>query len=68
MWLKNLPKLIPTNVVDKGEFVTFASGKKMSKWMAELRGNGHMRSKTFNGIANAIAEQWGDFIKNKYEK
>lgn len=67
LWLKNLPKLIPTKVVDKGEFVTFNSGRRMSKWMAELRGNGHLRSKTFLGIASAIAEQWGDFIRSKYE-
>ena len=59
LWLKGLPKLIPTNIVDKGEFVIFKSGKKMSKWMADSYGNGHLRSKTFLGIAHAMAEQWG---------
>lgn len=39
LWLKNLPKLIPTNIVDKGEFVTFKSGKRMSKWYANSFGN-----------------------------
>ncbi len=61
-WLKNLPKLEPTDIVDKGEFVTFASGKRMSKWMLELRGNGHLRSKTFPGLAQACAEQWSDHV------
>lgn len=67
LWLKNLPLLTPTNIVDKGEFVTFKSGRRMSKWMAELRGNGHLRSKTFPGIAKAIAEQYGKFLIDKYK-
>ena len=44
--------------VDKGEFVTFSSGKKMAKWYNKASGNGHLRSKTFPGIAKAMAEQW----------
>ena len=55
LWLKNLPKLIPTNIVDKGEFVIHG-GKKIAKWYSnrELK-----RDKTFVGIANAMAAQWG---------
>ncbi len=59
LWLHDLPKLEPTNIVDKGEFVTFKSGKKMSKWMADSYGDSHLRSKTFPGFARAMAEQWG---------
>jgi len=58
LWLKNLPKLRPTSVVGKGEFITYKSGKKMPKWYAELYGNGHGRSITFQGIADAMADQW----------
>ena len=47
------------NEVDKGEFVTFPSGKRMAKWYNEASGNGHLRSKTFPGIAKAMASQWG---------
>ena len=64
LWLKNLKKLNPTNITDKGEFVIFESGKKMPKWYAdaykypkELRSK--IRSKTPKGIATAMAEQWG---------
>lgn len=64
LWLKNLPQLKPTNIVSPGDVITFASGRKMSKWMAESRGNGHLRSKTFPGIASAIADQWGQFVSN----
>ena len=45
--------------IDKGEFVTFSSGKRMPKWYNDASGNGHLRSKTFPGIARAMAEQWG---------
>ena len=32
LWLKNLPKLVPTNVVDKGNIWVAKSGKRMSQW------------------------------------
>ena len=45
--------------VDRGEMVTYASGVVMPKWYAELSGKGKERSKTFPGIAKAMANQWG---------
>ena len=65
LWLKNLPLLKPTNIVSKGEFVTFPSGKRMSKWYAESAKNPpkireKIRNKTFQGIADAMANQWGN--------
>jgi len=59
LWLKGLPSLVHTKIVDKGEFITYASGKRMPKWYAEKWGKGGERSKTFQGIADAMAEQWG---------
>ena len=64
LWLKNLPKLEPTNIVDRGEYVTFPSGKSMPKWYADAwrlpkEERAKIRSKTFQGIADAMAEQWG---------
>lgn len=64
LWLKNLPKLTPTNIVDKGAFTTYKSGKRMPTWYAEaikLPKDERMkvRSKTFQGIADAMAAQWG---------
>lgn len=55
LWLKNLPKLIPTNIVDKGEFVIHG-GKRIAKWYSNRE---FARDKTFNGIADAMAAQWG---------
>tara|TARA_A200000159_G_scaffold52255_1_gene48205 strand:+ start:182 stop:835 length:654 start_codon:yes stop_codon:yes gene_type:complete len=66
LWLKNLHKLKPTKIVGKGEFVTFKSGKKHPAWYAEAFAKAKtkaerqkLRSKTFQGIADAMAEQWG---------
>lgn len=67
LWLKGLPKLNPTNIVDKGEIVQFDSGRRMPKWYADLwalspEKRSEMRSKTFPGIAAAMAEQWGNYL------
>ena len=67
LWLKGLPPLKPTNIVSKGEYITFPSGRKMPKWYKEIgdlpiRERGKLRSKTFPGIAKAIAEQWSEYL------
>jgi site-specific DNA-cytosine methylase len=64
LWLKGLPNLVPTDVVDPGEMVTFYSGRTMPKWYADAwklssADRSKARSKTFPGIAAAMAEQWG---------
>lgn len=72
LWLKGLPKLIPTNIVDPGEIVRggFSVGASLNCARDE---NGKIipwndprtakiRSKTFPGIAKAMAEQWGGDI------
>jgi site-specific DNA-cytosine methylase len=63
LWLKGLSLIMPTNVVDKGEYVTFPSGKKMSKWYFESgkhspKEREKIRNKTFQGIADAMVAQW----------
>lgn len=63
LWLKGLPILQPTNVV-KPELIeyTCSDGKKVSfsKDYCHTKGNrGCARSKTYPGIAKAMAEQWG---------
>lgn len=59
LWLKNLPKLIPTQIVPKGDFYISPSGKKLPKWYSDNK-NAKIRSKTFEGIAEAMATQWGN--------
>lgn len=51
LWLKNLPKLKPTNIVE---------GREQRIWkLPPSEDRGKLRSKTFPGIAKAMAEQWG---------
>lgn len=63
-WLKGLPPLKPTNEVEKPARKQFASGKTMPEWYADLfrlpKGErSKQRSRTFPGLATAMAEQWG---------
>jgi len=69
LWLKGLPDLVPTDIVDKGEFIEFVSKKgvkkKQPKWYFDALKNSKtpderakLRSKTFPGIAKAMADQW----------
>ena len=59
LWLKNLSPLTPTDIVGKGEFYISPSGKKLPRWYSDNK-NPKSRSKTFKGIANAIANQWSN--------
>ena len=65
LWLKGLPKLVPTNVVQP-ELVTYTKkdGRKTTfsadfKYQGE--GTGKKRSKTYEGVARAMAEQWAGY-------
>lgn len=66
LWLRGLPPLIPSNVVTPtGPYVPAGTGRKdRSKYGAARRGkDAAERSKTFPGIAEAMAEQWGGNIR-----
>lgn len=64
LWLKGLPLLVPTKLVDPGEQVVLSSGKSIPKWYsnASFKDRAKVRSKTFPGIAEAMALQWGSLI------
>lgn len=76
LWLKGLSPLIPTNIVDAGEFYISPKGKLFSKGSSSdmaIDENGKIiawndprtakiRSKTFPGIAKEMAEQWAGKI------
>ncbi|MBQ8279843.1 MAG: DNA cytosine methyltransferase [Roseburia sp.] len=65
LWLKGLPELVPTNIVEP-KIIAYKNGKGTdSPWHMETMGlppeqRAKMRSKTFPGIARAMAEQWSD--------
>jgi len=63
LWIKGLPKLIPTNIVEP-ELLTYTDKngkvKTDTKWhWYSGKGTGKERSKTYIKIAEAMAEQWG---------
>jgi len=51
LWLKGLPLLRPTNIVEGREQKVWLMGPSPDRWKD--------RSRTYQGIADAMAEQWG---------
>lgn len=79
LWLRGLPKLVYPAGLSKPE-PTLVQVRRPGKWarggeikrrysteMAPTRG-GHERSVTFHGIANAMAEQWGNADFSAFDK
>ena len=79
LWLKGLPKLMPTEIVPAGEYTVSKSGRRYNAgfYMAtDENGKTYswndprtakIRSKTFPGIARAMAEQWSKYIEDMKE-
>ena len=62
LWLKNLPKLTPTKEM-KPEYMISKSGKRLAKWYfmpSPSKQRQLDRQRTFQGIADAMANQWGN--------
>ena len=64
LWLKGVEPLVATNPVQPAPRSEYASGRTMPTWYADAwrlppDERSKARSKTFPGIAKAMAEQWG---------
>lgn len=59
LWLKNLPKLVPTNIVKGREARIHNMAPSPTRWKE--------RSKTYAGIAEAFAEQYSLFCTDEAE-
>ena len=72
LWLKNLPPLFATEIVPcNPEMVVWTYKgvrKSMSKWynVGDRKDRAKLRSKTFPGIAKAMAEQYGGDIRDEF--
>ena len=71
LWLKGLPLLKPTNIVEP-VIIHCKSGANEPRWHMETmrlprEERSRVRSQTFIGIAKAMAEQWRDYIVREYE-
>lgn len=51
LWIKGLPKLVPTNIVEGRHGRVWREPPSPDRWKK--------RSRTYQGIADAMAEQWG---------
>jgi hypothetical protein len=63
LWLKNLPKLTPTNVIQKpanGRWENQCANGSQNK-LPPSPDRWKLRSKTYQGIANAMASQWSAY-------
>lgn len=60
LWLKGLPLLYYTNLLDKPSpiYTTFRDGKIKNRYRTEALSSAFLRSKSFPGIAAAMAAQW----------
>ena len=55
LWLKGLPKLVPTNIVSGRE-------QRLHK-LPPTSDRAKLRSKTYQGIAKAMAKQWSEYLE-----
>jgi len=62
LWLKNLPLLKPTKIIPKEQIKqqVWKEAPSLDRWKN--------RSRTYIGIAKAMAQQWGEYIKIKENK
>lgn len=71
LWLYGLPKLKPTEILERPEYgwlnQSFDKSGKLRGFNGSFR-NPETRSRTFRGIANAMADQWFDFIEKEKKK
>jgi len=68
LWLKNLPVLTPTEIVDeyKPYLPSNTGGKKRGQsYSRGTSKSSKESSKTFSGVAKAMSEQWSEHIKNE---
>jgi hypothetical protein len=77
LWTKNLPDLVHTDVVGKGEMIEWidknGKTKRQAKWYLDALSKAKtpeerrtLRSKTFEGIAKAMADQWSSAVIEDY--
>lgn len=62
LWLRNLPLLKPTNVIKKKRYSNQTPSGQNN--LAPSEDRAYLRSITYQGIADAMAVQWGDYILN----
>lgn len=60
LWLKNLPKLEPTKIIKKDRYENQTESGQNK--LAPSKDRAYLRAKTYQGIALAMAQQWGNSL------
>lgn len=66
LWLRNLPPLKPTNVVEPTHnwgTNSYRGGSRKKSALPSLKWGSQDRAKSFRGIAEAMADQWGHHLR-----
>lgn len=73
LWLNGLPKLTPTSICQPPRYSVGENGRQLPRWdnqtasgqnsLSPSQDRSQIRSKTYQGIAEAMAEQWGGICK-----
>ena len=69
LWLRGLPRLVPTRIVQPPPAHRFPSGNSMGAWYyatSKAKDRARARSKTFPGIAAAMAAQWHAWLAEPF--
>jgi hypothetical protein len=61
LWLKNLPKLVETNNVKQEMLALPKKDRNRIHYMSPSKDRWKLRSTTFSGIGEAMANQWGNY-------
>ena len=64
LWLRALPPLLPTALMERTDRNTINGQNKLGPSLHRWRD----RSRTYAGVAAAMAEQWGDFLLREHRR
>ena len=66
LWLKGLPKLTETNNVKEAMMLLPKKERERLHYLAPSEDRARIRSRTFDGIALAMATQWSEFATRAF--
>ena len=67
LWVRGLPPLLPTKIVGRGALRLMPNGSHHPLWISDASHKTRkiVRSRTFQGIADAMAQQWSLFLMSR---
>lgn len=66
LWLSGLPKLKHTSDLKEETYALPDKERQRLHWLSNTPERAKLRSMTFQGVADAMAEQWGDYLLEQW--